>query len=93
MNELTRPRELYGQYINVYREDGKYDVFLILSEIEDPVTRDEVSQASFIVQAFFNCRTKAEIAAAENTGFSFLRDELEKTLFPWGVQILTKKWH
>ena len=77
--------ERVGQYINVYHEStehgyavSNYDVFVMLHELEEPVTPEKVDEVSKIVQDFYE--EHGEI----NYDLRGILDELFPT---WGVEI------
>lgn len=65
--------ERFGEYINVYDDAGKYDVFVILSESEEPVTQDKIDKTSKIVRSYLNDVETMKLKLGD--------------LFPWGFEI------
>lgn len=77
--------ERVGQYINVYHEStehgyavSNYDVFIMLHELEEPVTPEKVDEVSKIVREFYKEHGKIDCD---------LRDLLDKAFPTWGVEI------
>lgn len=72
-----------GEYINIF--NGKYDVYIILNESNDPITPEQVEKATEIMERYFSF--DGEMGDLDERVY----ETILEFVFRWGVEVIIRR--